>query len=115
LVIGTVLETDPRSCDKVSNGARDEHLTCDRQCGDACCNVHGHTCYILTSKLNLARMETSTKVYANTSDVCGNGPGALDSSRGPIEGGQGAVSGGINQPTPETLELALNRVVVAVE
>src|SRR5271168_3736349 len=61
LVIATALETDPRPCDKVSNGARDEHLSCDRKCGNACCNVHGHACYVLTSKLNLAGMETSTK------------------------------------------------------
>ena len=77
--------------------------------------MHGHTCHVLTSKFYLTGMETSAKIYADTFDRCGNGTGALDSSRGPIEGGQGAVSGGFYQATSETLELALYRVVVAVE
>jgi hypothetical protein len=56
--------------------------------------VHGHACHVLTPKFNLAGMETSAKIYANTFDRFGNRPGALDSSRWTIEGGQGAVSSG---------------------
>ena len=77
--------------------------------------MHCHPCYVLTSKFYLTGMETSAKIDANSFHRCGDGTGALDSPRGPIEGGQGAVSGRFYQATPEALELALYRVVVAVE
>ena len=66
--------------------------------------MDGNPRELIASNLDLSGVQACTDLQANTPDTVRDSGGATDRSRGAIERGYDAVSGCIDEVTPEPVE-----------
>jgi hypothetical protein len=77
--------------------------------------MHGNTTHVVTHELDLASMEPTADLEAESPHGISDGPGAANGPTGTIEGGQDPVACRLDECAPVALDLMAGSGVVSVQ
>src|SRR5829696_1971399 len=106
LVLAAVLELDPRTCDEVLHGRRDENFAGSGERSYACADRDGDAGDLVVVQLALARVQAGTKLDAEGAHLLGHGLRAADRPRRAVERGEEAVARSVLFLAAKARELA---------
>src|SRR5207248_920524 len=95
-VLAAVLELDPGAGDEISHRRGGKDLARARERGDPRTRVNGDPGDLVTEQLALAGVDAGAKLEPEVADGVADGESAANCTRGPVEGCEEAVPGGVH-------------------
>src|SRR5512132_1737407 len=102
-----VLQGDIGSNDQVAHGPGGENLPRPRGGHHPSRDVDGDPTDAVAAQLDLAGVQARPELQADAGQLVPEGDRTADRAAGPVEGGQDAVAGGLDQPAVELLDQLL--------
>ena len=106
---------DTGTSHQITDGARNQHLTSIRECGDSGTDMYRNSGEVISPKLAFARVETGPDFDSQARRTSCDRLGASYGACGAIEAGEKSIACGIYLLTPKLGELATNGAIVLVE
>src|SRR5215218_3613679 len=110
-----VLQGDAGAGDQVPDGPRDQHLAGAGGGHDAGPDVDGDAADVVAAQVELADVDPGPDVQPDLAQLPAEGQGAADGPAGPVEDGQDAVAGALDQPPPLLGDQPPGQLVVDVQ
>ncbi len=111
-VFAPVSKVQPGAGDEILDGSGHENLIGSGERCDPRADVDGDAAEIVADHFAFAGVKSGADLDAQRPGVGGNGDGATDAARRPVERGQKPVAGRLDFAAPETVEITPNRPVV---